>query len=66
MGMLWRQSLFVDIALLFGLKSAPKIFTAITDAAEWIDKQAGVNFPIHNLDDFLVMTPCQIHQTCSY
>ena len=55
MGMLWEQALFVDTALLFGLRSAPKIFTAIADAAEWITKQAGVEFIIHYLDDFLVI-----------
>jgi len=54
-GMLLRQGLFVDTALLFGLRSAPKIFTAIAEAAEWIVKQAGVNFLIRYLDDFLVI-----------
>jgi hypothetical protein len=37
------------------LRSAPKIFTAITDAVEWILKQAGVKFVIHYLDDFLLI-----------
>ena len=34
--------LFVDTALLFGLKSAPKIFMAVADANEWMLKQDGV------------------------
>ena len=38
MGMPWEQALFVDTALPFGLRSAPKIFTAIADAAEFIVK----------------------------
>ena len=42
---------FVDTALPFGLRSAPKIFTALADAAEWIIKQRGVQFCIHYLDD---------------
>ena len=54
MGMSWEGSLFIDTALPFGLRSAPKIFTAIA-AVEWIAKQTGVNFVIHYLDDFLVV-----------
>ena len=34
---------------------APKIFTAIVDAAEWIIRQERVKFVIHYLDDFLVI-----------
>ena len=53
-GMLWRES-FIDFALPFGLRSAPKIFTALADAADKITRQEGVEFVIHYLDDFLVM-----------
>ena len=56
MGMTWEGAMFVDTALPFGLRSAPKIFTAIADAAEWIVRQQGVEFIIHYLDDFLVVT----------
>jgi len=45
----------MDTALPFGLRSAPKIFTAIADAVEWIARQKGVQFIIHYLDDFLVI-----------
>ena len=55
MGMYWDGALYIDTALPFGLRSAPKIFTAIADAAEWIVRQAGVNFIMHYLDDFLVL-----------
>ena len=41
----------------FGLCSAPKIFTSLADAAEWILHQAGINFVIHNLDNFLLDGP---------
>lgn len=47
MGMLWDGSLFVDTALLFGLRSAPKILMSLADAAEWIVQQQGLNFMIH-------------------
>ena len=59
MGMTWEGSVFVDTALPFGLRSAPKIFTAIADAAEWIVRQQGVEFVMHYLDDFLVVTAAE-------
>ena len=37
------------------LISAPKIFTALADAAEWILKQRGVQFCLHYLDDYLII-----------
>lgn len=51
--MMWEGSLFVDSALLFGLlfglRSVPKIFTALADAVECITKEAGIGFVIHYL-----------------
>ena len=41
-GMIWRDALFIDTALPFGLLSAPKIFTALADAAEWIERRRRV------------------------
>lgn len=55
MGMRWEGALYVDTALPFGLRSAPKIFTAIADAVQWVARQEGVRFVIHYLDDFLVI-----------
>ena len=55
LGIKWEGSLYVDTTLPFGLRSAPKIFSAIADAVEWIVKQAGVRFVIHYLDDFLLI-----------
>ena len=46
--------MFVDTALLFGLWSAPKIFTAVADALEWMVKCESVSSVIHYLDDFLL------------
>jgi len=56
MGITWEGAVFIDTALPFGLHSAPKIFKAIADTAEWIVKQQGVEFVMHYLDDFLVVT----------
>ena len=55
MGMMWEGALFVDTCLPFGLRSAPKIFTAIADAVEWIVCREGASSIMHYLDDFLVV-----------
>ena len=36
LGMQWRGNFFIDLALPFGLRSAPYIFSAIADLLEWI------------------------------
>ena len=38
LGMCWEGKLYVDASLSFGLRSAPKIFTAVANALEWIFK----------------------------
>ena len=55
LGMLWDEELDVDTALPFGLRSAPKIFTALADALEWVVRQTGVKVVLHYLDDFLLV-----------
>jgi len=57
LGLQWGGAVYVDTALPFGLRSAPKIFTAVADAVEWILRSEGVNFVIHYLDDFLLVGP---------
>ena len=54
--MRWQNKVFVDTCLPFGLRSAPKIFSATADALEWIIANEGrtfVEFILHYLDDFL-------------
>ena len=36
MGMIWRDIYYVDMALPFGLRSTPYIFTAIADTVQWM------------------------------
>ena len=55
LGMVWDDSLFVDSALPFGLRSAPKIFNALADALEWLIRQEGVESIMHYLDDFFIV-----------
>ena len=65
LGMNWREQLYVDAALQFGLRSAPKIFNAVADALQWILKRQGVNNLLHYLDDFMLFgdpgsSECQV------
>ena len=53
--MQWRDKFYMDTVLPFGLRSAPKIFSALADALEWILSRAGVTYIIHYLDDYLTM-----------
>ena len=45
--MSWENALFINTTLPVGLRSAPKIFTAVADAAEWIARQQGVTTILH-------------------
>ena len=50
----WEGIVYTDRALPFGLRSAPKIFSAVTDALHWILVQKGINNLLHYyLDDFI-------------
>ena len=57
LGMLWKEALYVDSTLPFGLRSAPKIFTALADALEWRLRHLGLQEVFHCLDDFLIVAP---------
>lgn len=51
-GMQWQGNHFVDMALPFGLRSGPYIFSSVADLVEWVlKKQYDVSFLLH-LDDF--------------
>ena len=55
LGMMWEGSIYADKTLPFGLRSAPKIFSALADALEWILLERGLTNILHYLDDFLTM-----------
>ena len=55
LGLEWEGSRFVDTTLPFGLRSAPKIFNAIADAAQFISTYEGIHYMTHYLDDFLIL-----------
>ena len=60
--MCWRDKIFIDLCLAFGLHSTCQIFTDFVDILEWIPKFcAFIWFLINYLDDFLCV-PITIHQ----
>ena len=55
LGMQWEGQLYyIDTALPFGLRSAPKIFNAVADGLQWILQTNGIDPILHYLDDFLL------------
>ena len=53
LGISWQGATYVDRCLPFGLRSAPKIFSAMADALAWAFRCSGIISQIHYLDDFL-------------
>ena len=54
LGIQWDNQVFVDRSLPFGLRSAPKVFTAFADLVAWAIHCRGVHWLLHYLDDFLL------------
>ena len=52
---MWQGSVYIDRALPFGLCSAPKIFTGVADAIQWILRHKGIDNIIHYLDDYILV-----------
>ena len=55
LGMAWREQVYLDKVLPFGLRSAPIIFSAIADALQWIIQAHGVESLFNYLDDFITV-----------
>lgn len=53
----WNSTTFLDGALPFSLRSAPKLFSAVADCLLWIFLKEGVHLAIYYLDDFLFIEP---------
>ena len=51
----WKDELFLDKVLPFGLRSAPIIFTAVADALEWVIRRQGVPHIFHYVDDYILV-----------
>ena len=57
LGMRWKDQIYIDHCIPFGLRSAPKLFNILADLLAWIAQNAGVSYLIHYLDDYLTMGP---------
>ena len=63
LGMKWRGQFFVDLALPFGLCSAPYIFNSLAGMVEWIIlNRYNVADLMHYLDNFLMACPAGSNQ----
>ena len=56
-GLEWGGATYQDKALPFGLRSAPKLFTAVGDCLTWALVCEGVHDCVHYLDDFYFRGP---------
>ena len=65
LGMAWRNQVYLDTCLPFGLRSAPKLFTILADFLAGIVQKRGVSHCLHYLDDFLTIGPPHI-STCQH
>ena len=61
LGLYWDSTYYIDTALPLGLRSAPKIFTALAGALAWAMAIKGIHFLLHYLDDILSAR----HHCCS-
>lgn len=55
LGVCWENCLYVDKRLLFGLRSAPKIFSAVADAIQFVLTKKGICNCLHYLDDYILV-----------
>lgn len=55
LGMQWKGSVVVDTTLPFGQRSAPLLFTAVTDTLQFIMEGMGVQWVNHYIDDFITL-----------
>ena len=60
LAMHWKNQIFMDTSLSFGLRSAPKLFNTLANLLSWILQKQGITLLLHYLDDFLLMGPPQL------
>ena len=55
MGMMWKEGVYIDTALSFGLRSAPKIFNTTAEKLELVMKAGQVHHVPHYLDNYIFL-----------
>ena len=63
LGIMWKHEVYVDRALPFGLRSAPNIFSAVSNLIAWAFHIVGLTHLINYLDDFLFVEPLVSHRS---
>ena len=58
LGIQWEDSIYIDRMLPFGLRSAPKVFSAIANTLQWILIQQDIKHILYYLDDFILIASC--------
>ena len=66
LGISWCDAIFIDTALPFGLRSAPKIFSPFADALAWVMQTRGVSRQLHYLDDYLFLGALSSQECANY
>ena len=64
LGVELKRVVYVDGMLPFGLCSAPKIFTAVVDASQWVMQKRDETFVDHYRDNFVTLGPSGLEE-CS-
>ena len=60
LGVQWNGTVYVDRMLPFGLRSAPKLFSALADAVQWMLRKQGISKGLLYLDDFVLMAGSRV------
>ena len=55
LGVKWENTVYIDKVLPFGLRSTPKIFSAVVDGVQRILHNNGIQRGLHYLDDFILV-----------
>ena len=58
----WQEQLYIDPMLLFGLRSAPKIFNTVADVLQWHLPGKGIPNIEHYLDFIIIAPPASRQQ----
>ena len=64
LGVRWKDKIYVDAALSFGLRSAPNILTALADALNWGLKSLGIRYLDQYLDDWITVGSPETKDNC--
>ena len=54
LGVHWDGTVYIDRVLPFGLRSAPKLFSAVANTLQWIFHKKGIEKGLYYLIDFII------------